>query len=313
MTLLSLFAFAGALVSTAQAGTCSVPLDQFTAKVDRAEGAYASFEVDAFSSSMDEAALMLPCLTAVVPTDASAHYLRLLGIQYFIERASGRADQVFAGARSADPAYVFPETLIPTGHPLRSHYSAIDLNSLKASPIPLPRAGAIAFNGVPALSATPERPGFPAIVQVVDSSGAITATSVAFPGDALPPYEVMPAAPVAVAPLPKTAPVATSDSTTPPGLDPTPLGADVTPGPVRKKHTSVVLAVATGFAAGGAGALYLVAGAGAQQFKNGYSETDTNESLAAQRGAVNGLVGLSAGVGVLAIAGGVGAVLVGKW
>ncbi len=286
----------------AHATTCAVPVPvaPFAAKVDAAETAYATFEVDTFSSSMDEAALMLPCLNAVVPADVSAHYLRMLGLQYFIGHDTMKADAVFAAARSADGAYVFPDTLLPQGHPIRTHYAAIDLASLHSAAIGAPRAGAVYFNGVSAVeggsgtetkrlnaNAPPivaQRPAWPAIVQVVDANLAVTASALVFPTDALPAYDALPL------------PISVSNAVA-----------------VRKPlNPKVPLAIGTGVALIGSAAFYTRALSDAADFRS-YHATDTLDQLTARQQKTNTMVYASLTVGLLAVAGGVGTVVVGKW
>lgn len=283
ITLPWLFALLAAL-TPANAAPCSVALVDLAAKVDAAELAYATFEVERFSTSMDEAALMLPCLTAPVTPAVSAHYLRMLGMQYVIARSGPRADEAFAAARALDPTYTFPESLVPVGHPIRTHYVAIDPASLHGAPIAPARTGSLLFNGAPISKLGPERPGWPALTQVMDDSATVTTTALVFPADSLPAYD---AAPVAV--------ISTSDAAR------------------RPSHASRPLAIGGAVAAVGAGVLYAVATGAAASFRSDYDPNDSEEAMLDRRDRVNGLVIASAGVGVLAVAGGVGAVLVGKW
>ena len=282
MTLLLL---ATALLHPAWAGTCAVPIAQFSGKVDAAEQAYATFEVDAFSSSMNEAALMLPCLDAIVPSSVAAHYLRMLGLQYFVGRDSVKANAVFGAARSVDGTYEFPEALIPPGHAIRTAYAAMDLSTAPAVAIGAPRTGNLMFNGFPTDATKPTRPGWPAIVQVVDKDAAITATMLVFPSDGLPPYDA--------APVPKAAVVSTAVERKP--LNP-----------------KVPLAIGAGVAAIASGTLYALASGSAADFDT-YRADDTVDELNARQAKTNGLVFASAGAGVLAVAGGLGAVFIGTW
>lgn len=176
------------LTPRALAAPCSITPTQLSERVDLAEQAYGLLDVEKFSESMQEASLMLPCMSAVVPPGLAAHYLRILGVQYFLGHANERADQVFSAARSIDPAYVFPESLVPVDHPLRAHYAAVALSSLHAAPVPKPLDSTLYFNG----AAATERPGWPAIVQVVDASAAVKSTAILFREDGLPAYDLAP-------------------------------------------------------------------------------------------------------------------------
>lgn len=271
------------------APACPTPTHaaELSAKVNSAEQAYATFEVETFASSLDEASLILPCIEDVVPADVSAHYLRMLGLRYFIERDPTHADQAFAAARSIDAAYVFPDSLIPAGHSVRTHYTAIDLSTVVPIPIAAARTGSILFDGAPAtlgppaISAT-QRPGLPAIVQIKDAAGAITATAYVLPGDPLPPYDAVPM-PVAV-------------------------GSAVR----RPMSPKVPFAIGAGVAAVGAGTLYALSVSSRQDFET-YREEDSIQNLTSLRNQTNAEFIGSVSAGVLALAGGVGAVLVGKW
>lgn len=261
---------------------CAVPMDHFAAKIAAAEQAYATFEVGTFSSSMDEAALILPCLATTVPTGVAAHYLRMLGLQYFTEHDTVKADAVFGAARSLDSIYQFPDTLIPVGHPVRAHYAALDLASVQGAPIGAPRTGSVIFNG----SASTQRPGWPAIVQVVDANMRVTATALVFPTDALPAYDAMP--------LSVTQQAATGTT-------------------VRKPlNPKVPLAIVAGAAVVGSVSLYARAVADAADFRT-YRADDTIDDLVARQQKANNMVYGSAAVGLVAVGCGVGAIFVGKW
>lgn len=265
-------------LAPAFAESCPVPshLGELAGRVDAAEQAYASFEVEAFVSSLDEAALILPCLAEVVPPDLTAHYLRMQGLRYFIRRDPSRADEAFAAARSLDATYVFPESLIPSGHSIRAHYDALDLSTVVSAPLAAARTGSVLFNGSPAI----ERPGLPAIVQILDATGAVSATRYVLPLDPLPSYDAMPL----------------------PGVE-----------TARRPLSPKVPLVIGGVLAAAASGTMLVPAASSQREFETYRVDDSLDNLEALRGRTNGLAFGSVGAGVLALAGGVGAVLVGKW
>lgn len=267
------------LLSLASAADCLTPsrASDLAARLDAADEAYATFEVETFSSSLDEAALILPCLSDVVPPDVSAHYLRVLGLRYFIQRDPSRADLAFAAARAVDPGYVFPEAMIPPSHAIRTHYVAYNLALAPGTPVGPPREGALYFNG----TAGTRRPGWPAIVQVVNAAGAVTATQYVWPGDPLPGYDAMPV-------VTETTSVA------------------------RRKNPGIPLAIGAGVAAVASGTLYVIAAGSARDFAE-FQEDDSLVGLEQRRDQTNRLVYASIGVGVLAVAGGLGAVFVGKW
>lgn len=267
---------------SAYANDCLTPTHaaDLAAKVNAAEQAYATFEVETFAASLDEAALMLPCLAEVVPADVSAHYLRVLGLRYFIERDPSNADLAFAASRSIAPDYSFPESLIPPSHSIRTHYTAFDISTASAVRIAQPRTDSLVFNGSP--TPTPAaRPAWPAIVQVLDATGAVATTRYVLPGDPLPPYDAIPFL----------------------------VDAAGTHRPLSPK---VPLLIGAGLAGVGSGALYILSAASARNFEV-YREDDSLSNLELLRSQTNGLAYGSIGAGVLAIGCAVGGVFVGKW
>ncbi len=268
------------------APVCPIPTHaaELSAKVESAEQAYATFEVETFSLSLDEASLILPCIDDVVPADVAAHYLRVLGLRYFIERDPTRADQAFAAARALDPAYVFPDTLIPPGHSVRTHYTAIDLASVLSSVIAAPRTGAVLFDGSLALvtEAGTQRPGLPTIVQIQDAAGVVTATRYVLPGDPLPAYD---AVPMAIA-----------------------AGTAVR----RPLSPKVPLLIGAGVAAIASGTLYALSASSRQEF-NAYREDDSIQELTSLKNRTNTEFFGSIGAGVLFVGCGVGALVIGEW
>ncbi len=276
-----------ALLSQAQAAsTCPTPTHaaELAAKVNAAEQAYATFEVETFSSSLDEAALILPCIADMVPPDVAAHYLRMEGLRYFIERDPTHADQAFAAARSIDAVYVFPDTLIPPGHSVRTHYTAIDLATVVPIGIAAAKTGSIWFDGTQAtvgLSGA-VRPGLPAIVQIEDATGTVTATRYVLPGDPLPSYD---AVPMAIA-----------------------AGATVH----RPLSPKVPIAIGAGVAVIASGTLYAFSANSRQEFDT-YRANDSIQNLTSLKNQTNSEFIGSIAAGVVAAAGVAGVVLVGKW
>jgi hypothetical protein len=276
---------------------------EVSARLKAAEDAYANLDVDGFTLSLDEATLALPCVTDVVTPAVSAEYLRMLGIRYFVERAPAKSDLAFAAARTLEPAYVFPDTLILPGHAIRAHYAAMDLANVHLSTVPPPRTGSLLFDGKPGTA----RPDVPVIVQVLDAKGAVVVTKVVLPDDPLPPYE--PSAPIASATFSGGA---APDPVPPPTVNPLAAVSPTPSQPSRHSSARLPLLVGAGGAAVGSGILYALAAGSAADFA-AWHEDDTLDALDARRTRTNTLVVASAGAGVLAVAGGVGAVLVGHW
>lgn len=280
------FLFLTFLPAAMAAASCPAPTHaaDLAAKVNSAEQAYATFEVETFASSLDEAALILPCVVDVVAPDVAAHYLRMSGLRYFIERDPTHADQAFAAARALEPGYVFPETLIPAGHSVRTHYTAVDLTLVQPIVIARPRTGQLLFDGAPATTgaAGTVRPGLPAIVQVQDASGAVVETAYVLPTDPLPAYDAVP------------------------------LAVTSAGGVRRPLSPKVPLAIGAGVAAVASGALYALSAGSRQEFDT-YREDDSIQNLSSLKARTNGEFVGALGLGMLAVAGGVGALLVGTW
>jgi hypothetical protein len=276
MTPLLLLTFAAA--HAADCPTRSQQAD-IAAKFDAAEEAYTSLDVEVFSLSLDEAALMLPCLDAPIDPAFAARNHRMRGLRAYLERDATRAAQSFAAARALQPDYSFPTTLIPEGHSVRKQYASLDVSTPNPTTAPEPIEGWLSFDGTRGLS----RPSmWPSIVQLFDAEGRLLSTSYLFPADPLPAYKA------------KAQPVAS---------------AAVARKPLSPK---VPLLIGAGVAAVGAGVLYAMADAEGQKFAQ-YDERYTLTDLNDMQARTNGYVYASIGAGALAVAGGLGVVFVGHW
>jgi len=247
----------------AECPAATAPAD-LAARLDTAEQAFAAFEVDAFSVAMDDAALAVPCLEAVVPPSLAARYHRLVGLDSFVGREEARAERAFAAARSVEPGATLPTTLVPEGHEVHALFERYDLGAWRTDTLAPPAGGTIVLDGTPGR----ERPvDWPVLVQIVDSDESVALSAYLFPGDAMPPYPV----------------------------DPVWLRKEA-----RQKRTRLVLfgtaigsAVASGF-------VYGLAAASASSFHDDHPDWGTDE-LDAQRARTNTLVGVSAGLAVVAV------------
>ena len=268
-------------LAIAHAADCLAPAspDAISAKFDAAEAAYKTLEVEVFSSSLDEAALMLPCLDVAVTPAFAARYHRMRGLRSSLDRDPARATQSFAAARVIEPDYSFPTSLIPEGHSVRSQYASLDVTAPETIPVREPIEGWLAFDGARGLT----RPtGWPSIVQLYDAQGLVRSTDYLFPSDPLPAYKAKPLPVSATARVPK---------------------------PLSPK---LPLAIGAGVVGVGAGVLYALAASSAQEF-NVYDESYTLDDMERMKGRTNGLVYASVGAGVLAVAGGLGVAFVGHW
>jgi hypothetical protein len=81
-----------------------------------AEYSYGKLDVEGFKSAVDDATEQLPCLNQALGPQLAARYHRLRGLHLYVIRDKDSAALSFAAARDVDPAYEFPENLIPAGH-----------------------------------------------------------------------------------------------------------------------------------------------------------------------------------------------------
>lgn len=151
------------------------------------DGADAAWGVDpaAFSASLSAADAILPCLVAPIDAPLAARVHRAHGLAAFAARDNAAASAAFVAARRLDPAYSFPETMIPAGNPVRSLYDA-PLPDLTTRPVTPPATGAIHLDGSPARVRVSH---VPTVFQHVENNRAETTAWV--PADApLPAYRL---------------------------------------------------------------------------------------------------------------------------
>lgn len=184
------------LPATALAADCPKPTTtaDLVANLDRAQDRYGDLDVDGFRTSMIEARLTVPCLREELSRHLAAELHRSEGLLAFLDRNPSHSTIAFAAARSLEPNYRFPESVVPAGNPVLADYDAIDPDSGGIERVAEPMSGRLAFDG----KASVERPkAFPTVVQLIDESGAIKSTAYLWPGDPLPKYVPKPASAVA--------------------------------------------------------------------------------------------------------------------
>jgi hypothetical protein len=121
------------------------------------------------------------------PGDLVARIHRLQGLRYFVLREPEKAITAFGAARSIEPSYRFPESLVPAGNPVLADYGAIDVTAERPTAVVSPATGHIQFDGRPGTS----RPSlFPTIFQRFDDQGVVVDSKYLWPADALPTYDV---------------------------------------------------------------------------------------------------------------------------
>ncbi len=114
------------------------------------DGADASWGIDpaGFSASLAAADAILPCLVAPLNPPMAARVHRVHGLAAFAARDNGSAMAAFVAARRLDPAYTFPDSMIPAGNPVRSLYDA-PLPEASSRPIVPAQQGVVYLDGVP--------------------------------------------------------------------------------------------------------------------------------------------------------------------
>ena len=116
----------------------------------------------------------------------------------------------FAAARSSDPALTLGID-VPTTHPLWQAYNAMAVDEIQRQAVTIGAGVQLLVDG---LASTAVPTNAPAVLQLTDSSGAVTFTAYHRAGEPLPAgvqAQTIPSAPVAAVapvPLPKAAPVA---------------------------------------------------------------------------------------------------------
>ena len=152
--------------------------------LEDAEDAYSRLDVAAFKAATDSARALLPCLSEPLPRTLAASFHRAMGLRLFVDRDSESAQLAFAAARSVEPLYRFPTTLVPEGHPVRVQYGAYPVELGEYLPVAQP-AGRITFDGTDVL----QRPlSWPSIVQIYDEAGQIVETHYLQPAEPMPGY-----------------------------------------------------------------------------------------------------------------------------
>jgi hypothetical protein len=186
-----------AIASLAAAGAADCPqttsLAQLRTAISSAETAYAAVDLRAFEAAVESARAALPCIAEVVPPSTAASLHRAEGLSAFVASDSERARTAFGAARRIEPAFAFPEELVPEDNPVLALYAGFDLSKATALDIPAPPEGSLRVDGRPTRIRVPE---VPQVVQWVDPAGAPRLTSYLWPGDPLPRWPVPGAAPV---------------------------------------------------------------------------------------------------------------------
>jgi len=182
-------------IGWALAAECPEPASTVSlgATLDRAEASYGDLDLDAFDEAVDSLRAQVPCLDEVVPSPLVASVHRFEGLKAFVDGAPDRSRRAFAAARSLEPAYRFPRSVVPEGNPVLDDYEAMDPEADGATAtVAAPAVGSFRFDG----RVGAQRPTqFPTLYQRLGGDGEVVASAYLWPSMPLPPYEVAPASP----------------------------------------------------------------------------------------------------------------------
>jgi hypothetical protein len=179
-----------ALLWAATAGAACpapVPSTALAAHIDEAEASFAAHDPERFAEQSTAARADLECLAEALPRPTAADQHRLVGLAAFVARDADLAVRSFASARALEPAWTFPESLVPAGHPIRDDYASMDPASSPTAPVLPSRGGRVEIDGGTATTRPLDRP---VVFQRFDASGAVVMTHWVAPGEALPAYDV---------------------------------------------------------------------------------------------------------------------------
>ena len=182
--------------STSAQAECDQPIStaDIQSILERAEQTYTALDVPAFQETTDELSTGLTCLQEPVPRYLAASVHRMMGLQAFIDRKPELSTRAFAAARSIEPAYTFPEAMVPAGNPMLSTYAAIPIETGSHEELPTPPVGHYLLDG----RAGTQRPtAWPVIFQRVGDDGRVQHTAYVWNGEPVPGLEVPAPTPVA--------------------------------------------------------------------------------------------------------------------
>lgn len=278
------------LLSALAAAACPAPTTsaELELAAEDAESAFRQMDVEAFRAADAQVETLLGCLAEPLPVPVAARLHRLAGLAAFVAQDAALAPLAFAAARSVEPDYLLPTSLVPTGHPIQTLYTSVPLDARVPVTLPAPAQGYLLLDGRRALE---RAEGWPVIVQLLDDTGQVRLTDALRPGEPMPTYPVAGpmVEPVAATPSPLT------DTPPPPTIGPSRAG-------IALVATSAAAAMATG-------GLYLLS----WRSLGNYRETTTVDAANSLRKRTNTLEYAAWGAGAVAIGAGVGAAVSLRW
>ena len=176
------------LLGLALAGDCDPPIasTEVAAHLSRASAHFSSAEVDPFVAEVEAALAAVDCIREPLEPHLIAELHRARGVLAFVRKDVDKATTAFAAARSLEPEFRFPETLLPAQHPLREQYDAVDASRGKTVPVAEPKRGRMTFDGAYGSARPVDRP---TVWQRVSIEGAVVDSAYVTAADTLPLYD----------------------------------------------------------------------------------------------------------------------------
>ncbi|MCP4806885.1 MAG: hypothetical protein GY913_21165 [Proteobacteria bacterium] len=151
--------------------------------LDDAESAFEARDEEAFLHAMDRADETLPCVIDPATPALSAELHRMVGLRAFLERDEENAALAFAAARSVEPDYTFPLTVVPAHHPVQELYDELDTDRGTTMILAPASEGSLRIDG---RRAERRSTSWPQLVQVVSKTGVVTSTDYVWPNEPRP-------------------------------------------------------------------------------------------------------------------------------
>ncbi len=165
---------AAALTASDAHADCVENAEEVVMALESAERAFEERDKAAVREAGAEARQALPCVRETITPGLAARYHRVEGLVGFLDKDDTRAGAAFGAARLTEPGFVLPSTWAPQGHPLQGVYTLFDLEAASHTPVPVPGSGRLHLDG---RQASERYTDLPAVLQVFDDAGAVTATS----------------------------------------------------------------------------------------------------------------------------------------
>ena len=243
--------------------------------------AYEAADLQGFIETSSRLESMLPCVSEPIPRNVAANLHRMMGLRAFVDQKKDKSEGAFGAARSIEPSYRFPETMVPPGHPIMARYEAMDISAAASKEVKRPAEGFLHFDGRPG---TLRPASLPTVAQLFDGEGAVSVTAYLWPADGMFDY---------VEASSDVSEIAVNSQTS-----------------VEKRGPNLPLALGAGGAAVLSGVFYGVAASASGKFNSPATPYEDGPKLRAQ---TNTFLLASGGVGVAAIGLGIGAVVAGQW